>query len=220
MDRRQSRQGEGNTTMQHDSDIEIIERVRTGDEHSYRLLVERYQTLVFTIAFRMVRDRAEAEDIAQDVFLKVFRTLDQFREESTFKTWICRITTNRCIDWKRKHGSRQEATTQVEEADRIVDEIHERPEQSMVRRETQEEVRKAIEEMPEKYRTILLMYHFQGLSYKDIADREGISPRTVETRLYRAKHLLRTALKGGEADYETSVRERDLVVLGRQSVGH
>jgi RNA polymerase sigma-70 factor, ECF subfamily len=205
--------------MHNDSDIEIIERVRTGDEHSYRLLVERYQTLIFTIAFRMVRDRTEAEDIAQDVFLKVYRTLDQFREESSFKTWICRIATNRCIDWKRKHGVRQDATTQVDEADRLVDEIHERPEQSLVRRETQAEIRKAIEEMPEKYRTILLMYHFQGLSYKEIADQQDISPRTVETRLYRAKHLLRTALKGGEADYETSVRERHLVLFGGQTSG-
>jgi RNA polymerase sigma-70 factor (ECF subfamily) len=196
--------------MQEPSDIELVEGARAGDRESYRLLVERYQTLVYTIALRMVRDRTEAEDIAQEVFLKVYRSLDQFREEASFKTWICRIATNRCIDWKRKHRTREETTHQVEEADRLVDELHERPEQALLRRETQGEVRRAIEKMPEKYRTILLLYHFQGMSYKDIAEQENISARTVETRLYRAKNMLRSALKGGDSAHATSDGETDL----------
>jgi len=202
--------------MQEANDLELVQRVRAGDDACYRLLVERYQTLVYTIAFRMVRDRSEAEDIAQDVFLKVYRTLDGFREEASFKTWICRIATNRCIDWRRKHGPRQEAAASVDEAEKVADQgTYERPEQALVRRETQEEVRRVIDEMPEKYRTVLLKYHFQGMSYKDIAEAQQISPRTVETRLYRAKQLLRNAWRGGERDDEASHGERHLELSGR-----
>lgn len=200
--------------MQEASDQELIEQVRAGHADRYRLLVERYQSLVFSIALRMVRDRTEAEDIAQDVFLKAYRTLESFREEASFKTWICKIATNRCIDWRRKHAARQERTTQVEEAERLADPLHELPEQALVRRETQREVRRVIEEMPEKYRTILLMYHFQGMSYKDIAEVEQISARTVETRLYRAKSLLRAAMRGGGADDEPFDRIADLELSG------
>lgn len=192
--------------MHEASDQELIQQVHRGDATSYRLLVERYQSLVYTIALRMVRDRTEAEDIAQDVFLNAYRRLANFREEASFKTWICKIATNRCIDWKRKHGVRQERTAQVEEAEWIPDTTVERPEQALVRRETQAEVRRVIAEMPEKYRTILIMYHFQNMSYQDIAEDQQISPRTVETRLYRAKLMMRTALRGGDAD-DTSERE-------------
>ncbi|HEU4964260.1 MAG TPA: sigma-70 family RNA polymerase sigma factor [Bacilli bacterium] len=201
--------------MQEASDLELIQSVRAGDAASYRLLVERYQSLLFSIALRMVRDRTEAEDLAQDIFLKAYRTLDQFREESSFKTWICRIATNHCIDWKRKHGKRQESTTQVEAAERLPDGA-ETPEQAYLRRERQQEVWRVLEEMPEKYRTILLLFHFQGKSYKEIAEELDISARTVETRLYRAKNLLRTAMKGGE-DHESSGRQYDLELSGRRS---
>jgi RNA polymerase sigma-70 factor, ECF subfamily len=200
--------------MQALDDLELIKRIREGDSDSYRLLVERYQALVFTIALRMVRDRSEAEDLAQDVFMKAYRTLDQFREEASFKTWICRIATNRCIDWKRKHQTRQQLTAQVEEAERIPDDMGLSPEQAYLRRESQVQVRQLIEEMPEKYRSILLMHHFQGMSYKDIAEQEAISPRTVETRLYRAKQMLRTAWEGGGADDESFDRRQDLEVSG------
>ncbi|PWK13741.1 RNA polymerase sigma factor [Tumebacillus permanentifrigoris] len=202
--------------MHEASDQELIQGVQTGDDACYRLLVERYQSLVYTIALRMVRDRTEAEDIVQDVFLKAFRTLEHFREEASFKTWICKIATNRCIDWKRKHGVRQERTAQVEEAAWIPDTTVERPEQALVRRETQAEVRRLIEEMPEKYRKILILYHFQNMSYQDIADDQQISPRTVETRLYRAKQMMRTALRGGESD-DTHERELAVEVSGGRS---
>lgn len=189
--------------MQGESDQELIQRVIAGDSNSYRLLVERYQTLVYTIAHRMVRDRTEAEDLTQEIFLKAYRTLDSFREESSFKTWICKIATNRCIDWRRKHVPRQEQTAQVEEAERIPGDLDASPERVLLRLERQQEVQGLLEEMPEKYRSILLMYHFQGMSYKDIAKAQEISPRTVETRLYRAKNMLRERLKGGGDRWST-----------------
>ncbi|TCP53897.1 RNA polymerase RpoE-like sigma-24 subunit [Tumebacillus sp. BK434] len=200
--------------MQGGSDQELIQRVTAGDSNSYRLLVERYQTLVYTIAHRMVRDRTEAEDLTQEIFLKAYRMLDSFREEASFKTWICKIATNRCIDWRRKHVPRQEQTAQVEEAERIPDDLDASPEHVLLRREQQEEVHGMLEEMPEKYRSILLMYHFQGMSYKDIAEAQEISPRTVETRLYRAKNMLRERLKGGGSD-GARIRRLDLEVSKR-----
>jgi RNA polymerase sigma-70 factor (ECF subfamily) len=186
--------------MQEQSDLELIRRIKAGDSESYRLLVMRYQTLVYTIAHRMVRDRTEAEDLTQEIFLKAYRTLDSFREEASFKTWLCKIATNRCIDWRRKHVPRQEQTAQVEEAEGIADDLDLSPETILLQRERQNEVRDLLDGMPEKYRSILLMYHFHGMSYKDIAKVQEISPRTVETRLYRAKHMLRDALKGGGPD--------------------
>jgi RNA polymerase sigma-70 factor (ECF subfamily) len=201
-------------TMQEISDLELITRVRAGDAEGYRLLVERYQSLIYSIAYRMVRDRSEAEDLAQDVFLKAYQMLDSFREEASFKTWICRIATNRCIDWRRKHASRAQLTAEVEEAGRLSDD-KETPEQVYLRRERLKQVRDVIEQMPDKYRTILLMHHFQGMSYKDIAEREQISPRTVETRLYRAKQMLRNAMEeeGGAVDGSSPTSD-DLEVSG------
>jgi RNA polymerase sigma factor (sigma-70 family) len=174
------------------TDEQIIERVRAGETRLFEELVRRYQVMVFGMARRLVG--SDAEDVAQEAFLRVHRGLAGFKGDSRFSTWLYRITFNLCTDRARRAG-RARDTGDLEDAGDVED-----PgpgvERRVLENEEQQEVRDALATLDDKYRAIIVLFYYQGLSYEQIGEVTGLPVKTVETRLYRARRALRGRLEG------------------------
>lgn len=178
------------------TDEQLVREIITGNSECYREIVSRYQTKVFSVAFKVARNQKDAEDIAQDVFLKVYHSLHQFKGDSSFSTWIYRVTMNKALDWKRKQE--RSVSREIGTADEQLTDRMETPEQQLLKQFDHDLVKQSIKLLPEKYQIVLELYYFEECSYKDISERLDIAVKTVETRLYRAKGLVREhLLKGG-----------------------
>nr|WP_237684628.1 sigma-70 family RNA polymerase sigma factor [Paenibacillus arenosi] len=159
-------------------------------------LVERHRRFVLTCICQTVKDRHLAEDIAQDVWIKVYRSLHTFRGEAKFTTWLYRLTRNQLIDTLRKWKFHLQADSLPYEdyrmnLDNELVASDELPEEHVLKQERCEQVRDTLRNMPLKYRSIMVMYHLRDRSYTEIAEQLSMPVRTVETRLYRAKALFK-----------------------------
>jgi len=176
------------------TDEEIIRRVCGGETRMFEELVRRHQDAVYGMALRFVRSAGDAEDVAQEVFLTAFRGLAGFKGDAKFSTWLYRVTFNRCADWLRKNkrpGRRQAPMDEAGEvADGRVDLAG-----GLIESEDRDRVRRALDGLEEKYRSVVMLLYYQKLSYEQIASVLGVPLKTVETRLYRARKLLRKALE-------------------------
>jgi RNA polymerase sigma-70 factor, ECF subfamily len=175
------------------SDDELIERVRAGETRFFEQLVRRYQDSVYGMALRFVGSPAEAQDVAQEAFLRAFRGMDGFKGEARFSTWLYRITYNLCADWLRRNRSPSRRAAPLPEADDMAD-GREDLEGGLLEREERDAVRRALDGLDEIYRTVVILLYYQKLSYEQIAGVLGVPVKTVETRLYRARRILRDAL--------------------------
>lgn len=173
-------------------DKALVERLREGDAEALRLVVERYQERVFALVFGVVRDAHEVEDVAQEVFLKVFTRIAAFDGRSQFYTWLYRVAVNAAKDHVKKRVRRPAVA--LEEADAFPG-AAEDPEAHAARTETQRLVRAAIDALPVRYREVLALREIEGLSYDEIANVLGISIGTVESRLHRARARLKKRLE-------------------------
>lgn len=184
------------------SDRELIAAALDGRESAFTTLIERYQDRVFRLLGRYCRDASECEDLAQNVFLKVFRKLHTFQHESQFFTWLYRITVNAATDHLAKASRRRlrlvddEATLDAFGQGRDED----GPDAPMQRAELAEVTRAILAEMPEKFRTILVLREFEELSYNEIADVLQCRLGTVESRLFRARQRFREHLERAHPD--------------------
>lgn len=179
------------------SDNELIERHLTGDGEAFATIIERYQAYVFAIILRFVNERQDAEDIAQEVFLQLYRSLPQ-KQEGDLKAWIGKIATNKSIDWKRAQKRRQALTECLEQISLVEDRAGAGIEQVIVQREQEMLLHQLCRGLSPPYRRVILKYHFEGKSYQTIAREEGISVKTVESRLYRARKMMRERWKEGD----------------------
>jgi RNA polymerase sigma-70 factor (ECF subfamily) len=178
-------------------DLTLVERVRTGDQRAFRLLVERYQRKVYGVALGMLRDKEEARDVAQEAFVKVYKYLEHFKGDASFYTWLYRITVNVCIDVLRRKGSR--GNEQVEFDESVKMDIAEanlgslgtrlgtNPQKSALRKELAERITAAVNQLPEAHRKILLLREVEGMSYEDLARTLEIPKGTVMSRLFHAR---------------------------------
>ena len=178
-------------------DHSLVQRARSGDERAFRLLVERYQKKVYAVALGMVKDREEAMDVVQEAFVKVHRSLDSFKADATFYTWLYRITVNVCIDVIRRRGAMRSDSVEFDE--RIAHDLSEanlgavssqlgsNPEKTVLQRELGEKIQTALEQIPEKHRAILLLRELDGLSYEELAQVLDIPKGTVMSRLFHAR---------------------------------
>ena len=176
-------------------DEAIIRLVLDGHIEAYASLVDRYKNLIFDLCYKYTYDYSDAQDLSQETFLKVYRKLDGFRFSSSFSTWLYRIGTNTCIDWTRKNKNKKDVTS-MDDAE-YMDLIPSQapiPEEEVLDREKREFVRDVVESLPEKYRTVIILYNYKDLSCSEISDILGVPQKTVETRLYRAKKLLKEKL--------------------------
>ncbi|WP_018132379.1 RNA polymerase sigma factor [Effusibacillus pohliae] len=189
-------------------DEELLARVLGGDANAYRELVVRYQSLIFTLCLKMLADREEARDAAQEVFLQAYRSLGEFQGGAQFRSWLYKIAANKCIDIRRKQARRAgiaSISPLQEDLPRSADPT---PEEQLLATERSRELQAAIDELPEKYRDVVILYHYQRLSYKQIAEILGIEVKSVETRMSRAKKMLRERLRKEEQDDDELARRR------------
>ena len=186
-----------------DSDAALVERALDNDLAAFEQLVARYQTKIVSYSTRMLGDHDDGEDVAQEVFIKAYRSLESFRGASSFSTWIYRIATNLCIDRARKRKrSPQQAYSLDEPLDKDEDrggrdlpDLTAEPSRNVEREELREQVRLTVAEMPEKLRAVLLMCDIQGMPYEDIAQTLGCPVGTVKSRLFHARADLARRLR-------------------------
>jgi RNA polymerase sigma-70 factor (ECF subfamily) len=176
------------------SDEQIVERVRAGDTSEFAELVLRYQDTVYGMARRFVESSADAEDIAQEAFLRVHRGLEGFKGDARFSTWLYRITWNLCADWIRRHRKPGRASVGLDDTADIEDRRTD-IEEGLLDEEQRRSVRQALSALDEKYRSVITLLYYQKLSYEQIAEVLDVPLKTVETRLYRARKLLRASLE-------------------------
>lgn len=185
------------------TDPDLILLARKGSEKAYRELLGRYQRPVFSLVYRMVRDRELAEDIAQETFVKVFNHLANYNPKYKFSSWIFKIASNLAIDHLRKKepkmvsldGSRNATTSDEMEATRItVESKDENPEEFLEAKQLGAEIELAIGELRPEYRTAILLRHVEGRAYEEIAEIMDVPLGTVKTYIHRARGELRGTL--------------------------
>lgn len=189
-------------------DRELIAASLEGDQEAFRALVERYQDRIFGLLSRYTRDAAETEDLAQDVFVKVFRKLHTFQHDSSFYTWLYRIAVNTATDHitrsKRRRLQLVEDVQTVERDDR--DPGHAGAAEPLMEEELREVTRRILEGLSDKHRTILILREYEDLSYNEIAEVLGCSLGTVESRLFRARKSFKEALERRYPDLVPAMR--------------
>ncbi len=180
-----------------------IESARKGDAESFERIVLAYQQKVFNLAYRLLGEREEAEDLTQDVFVNIYKHLSQFRGESLFSTWIYQVTMNHCRNRlkylkRRFHHAREsiDDPLQTEEGEigRELQDEGEMPEDVLYRRQVQELVQVALGELREEYREMVVLRDIQDLSYQEISDVLGLPEGTIKSRLHRARWELKSVL--------------------------
>lgn len=170
----------------------LIAAVKSGSPDAFRLLLEPYEHRIHTAILRIVGDPIEAEDVAQDAFFKAYRNLESFQFDSGFYTWLYRIAVNAAVDTVKKRKRR--ATTSLDEDEWLRASLRApcpAPDEEPSGSELALVLKRAIDGLPEKYRTILVLREYEGLSYEDLASVLKISKGTVESRLFRARMRLR-----------------------------
>jgi RNA polymerase sigma-70 factor (ECF subfamily) len=185
---------------------DIIIEVQKGKTENFSMLVDMYKNKVFALAYKFTNDYNEAQDLSQEIFIKVFKHIHGFRFECSFSTWIYKIATNKCIDYRRKNKigalSFNEEYNNKIALDNESKSVDKSPEEIIITDEGHREVHKIIHDLPDIYKTVVVMYHINESSYKEIAQTLDIPEKTVETRLYRARRLLKEKLikanMGGE----------------------
>jgi len=179
----------------------FVHRLKANEDAAYDELVRVYNTSIFHVAYRMLGDSAEASDVVQEIFLKVFRNINGFKGESALKTWIFRIAfseiLNRLRWWKRRH---RYATVSLDDDQNgngngyHVTDSRPTPEQLLQSKEQEEAIQKALGKLSSDHRSIIILRDIEGFSYGEIADVLGISIGTVKSRLARARGDLKRSL--------------------------
>ena len=172
-----------------EEDVDLVRRALDGDGVAFERLVERYQGRLFALARSYTKNPVEIEDIVQDTFLKAYSRLDSFQHQSSFYTWIYRIATNTVLDHLKRSGR---SPVQAVEDPELVgtsdpDRGLSRPDARLTEGEVAEITQAVLAELPEIFRTVLVLREFEEMAYQDIADVLGISIGTVESRLFRAR---------------------------------
>jgi RNA polymerase sigma-70 factor, ECF subfamily len=169
-------------------DALLVRQSLAGDQHAFQQLVERYQGRIFALTRHYTRNPVEIEDLVQDSFLKAFRRLDTFEHQSSFYTWLYRIAVNTILDSLKRRGR---SPVQVVEDPELLSRPGPSqglgPGAALEREEVARVTHEALAELPEIFRTVLVLREFEDLAYQDIADVLGISIGTVESRLFRAR---------------------------------
>jgi RNA polymerase sigma-70 factor (ECF subfamily) len=179
--------------MEPVNERELVERCRRGDEGAFQELVDEYKNLVYALIARTVQDRTRAEDLAQDVFLRIHRGLPYFRGEARLSTWIYRIVSNVCVQ-DRAHDPVPGSVVSLDDANARV-RTPSAADRQFGDLELKDRLEKAIAQLPAQQRLLIAAHYLKGVQYEDLAEALRLPLGTVKTQLYRAKQQLRRLLE-------------------------
>ncbi|TBL81138.1 RNA polymerase sigma factor SigW [Paenibacillus thalictri] len=185
------------------AETNLIKLSRSGDRNAFAELVELYQEKIQKLAYKMLNNRLDTEDIVQETFIRVYLNLNRFDESQNFSTWIYRIGKNLCIDLlrkKKKNVYSLDAEFSEDEDANYYARLHSdetTPEHRLIEKETKSQMMKVISKLSEKYRTVVLLYYIQGLSLLEISEKLNLPVTTVKSRLNRGREHLRKKMGHG-----------------------
>jgi RNA polymerase sigma factor (sigma-70 family) len=176
--------------MENKDDNYYIEKVIAGQTNYFSYIVERYQDIVFSIALKVLKNREDAEEMAQESFIKVYKSLHTFQGKAKFSTWLYRITYNTCISETRKKKQHFTSTDEVQ----ISDEAEEMNLDGIPAENREKYVKAALEKLPEDEYTLVVLYYFEDQSVEEISKVTGLSESNTKVKLHRARKKLYTIL--------------------------
>jgi len=174
------------------TDYDLVLACIEGDNDAFGELLTRYKNLVYSVALRMVSDKDEADDLAQEIFIKLYRNLEKYQPEYRFSTWTMKVATNHVIDHRRK--KRQETVSIDEMGDSLAADTAASPEAAYIAKEQTEMLRGLIDDLPEMYKVPIVLYHQQGLSYSEISEITGEPLSKVKNRIFRGRKMMKESL--------------------------
>ncbi len=183
------------TALAVDPDGELVRKVRDGDRSAFNQLVLKYRNRVLGVAARMLGDRVEAEDLAQDVFVKVYHALGSFHGEALFSTWLYRITANACLNRRKKQNRERRLQDAVEDIEPLGFDPFSNPHSLLERKQLGALLERIIRELSEEQRIVLILRDIEGLSYEEIAASLNVELGTVRSRLHRARREAQARIK-------------------------
>jgi RNA polymerase sigma-70 factor, ECF subfamily len=188
----------------NDPDFRLLEQCRKGDRFAFETLFRKYQTYVYNVSLGMLCNSEDAADVTQETFLRLHRSLDSFRGDASFSTWLYRVAVNLCItELRRRSRSRFQFLEDVQhdEDATILEEVGPSPDEAIELAEERRVVQQVLRMLPPDYRAVMVLRHFQQLAYEEIADVLGLTLSQVKTRLFRARKMFKDRFQAylGEA---------------------
>ena len=172
------------------SDYDLIQKCLNEDKEYFSELVSRYKNLVYSVILRMTNNQDEVGDLAQEVFIKIYKNLSRYCPDYKFSTWVIRITTNHVIDFRRK---KQQETVSFEAAEFEMA-SGESPEAEYIKQEQRNTLKKMVDDLPDMYKIPIVLYHSEGLSYQEISEVMEEPLSKVKNRIFRGRKLLKESL--------------------------
>ncbi|MCD4785471.1 MAG: sigma-70 family RNA polymerase sigma factor [Candidatus Eremiobacteraeota bacterium] len=184
-----------------DEDLDVVERFKAGEKEAFSILINKYKKPVLNLVYRFTGERRDAEDLAQEIFLRAYRGLDRFQAKAKFFTWLYRIAMNLCFRVRKRRSKfifqslDQKSENGNYEAERKMTSLSNPVEDEIGRGEIREKVQQAVMDLSPEQRAVVILYRYNDLSYDEIAGVLDISISAVKSRLHRARQTLKEALK-------------------------
>jgi RNA polymerase sigma-70 factor (ECF subfamily) len=176
------------------TDRDLVSRAVAGADASFEELVKRYQRPISAYVYRMVGDYESALDLTQEIFIKIYGSLERYRPEFKFSTWIYKIAHNCAVDHLRRNATREQSIVTGPEGDHFelpLESSRPSPEQESETKERRSEIEAVVRRLPENYRELIILRHSQDLTYEEIVEVTGLPLGTVKNRLFRAREIMR-----------------------------
>ncbi len=172
------------------TDYDLVQKCLNGEKEYFSEIITRHKNLVYSVVLRMVNNQEDANDLAQEVFIKVYKNLDKYFPDFKFSTWIVKITTNHVIDYRRK---KKYETVSMEEVEyKLISQSS--PEQDCLEKEERLVLNQLLNNLPDIYKVPIVLYHQQGLSYQEIAEAINEPLSKVKNRIFRGRKILKEEL--------------------------
>ena len=178
------------------TDEKLIEKIAAKDTSAFEQLVNKYQTRLYNLVYQLTNASPDSPDIVQEIFIKVYEKVSSFKGKSSVYTWLYRLAVNTALDYLKKVKRKKVVAVENIEKDFLQRQDNAKtPFEKLRKKEVQDQVRRAISKLPDKYRTVIMLREIEGASYREISQILGRSIGTIESRLFRARVLLQEYLK-------------------------